>query len=97
MIPDVAAGLSIRPNKHGGAHSEACPAAQPAARSARSIFHFLLVNWHSRRRLAKLRKTNDRLLRDIGLKREDVDWVLSRPLTGNAPDELRRILLRCTD
>lgn len=41
-------------------------------------------------------KLNDRLLQDIGLKREDLN-VLSRRLAGDGSDELRRILLRNTD
>ena len=77
-------------------HSEARLVAQPAARSVRSIYRRLLVNWHSRRRLAKLKKLNDRLLRDIGLKREDLQWTLSRSPIGGS-DDLRRILLRRTD
>jgi uncharacterized protein YjiS (DUF1127 family) len=70
---------------------------QPAARSTRMIFHRLLVNWHSRRRLAKLMKLNDRLLQDIGLKREDLDRAVNRRLAGDGPDKLRRILLLSTD
>lgn len=85
MIPDVLADLFIYVST------------QPAARSARMIFQRLLVDWHSRRRLAKLIKLNDRLLQDIGLKREDLDWALSRRPAGFESDEVKRILLRSTD
>ena len=77
-------------------HSEARLVAQPAARSPRSIYRRLLVNWHSRRRLAKLKKLNDQLLHDIGLKRKDLQWALSR-LSTDGSDDLRRILIRRTD
>jgi uncharacterized protein YjiS (DUF1127 family) len=78
-------------------HTEARLVAELAVRSTRSIFHRLLLNWHSRRRLANLRKMNDRLLQDIGLRRKDLDRVLGRRLTSDGCDELRRILLRRTD
>jgi uncharacterized protein YjiS (DUF1127 family) len=78
-------------------HTEARLATQPAARSLRSIALRLLRNWLFRRRLAKLTNQNNRLLQDIGLTREDLDWALSRPLAINRSDKLRQIVLRRRD
>jgi uncharacterized protein YjiS (DUF1127 family) len=76
-------------------HTEARLAA--VARSPRSIALRLLRNWLLRHRLAKLTNQNNRLLQDIGLTREDLDWALSRPLAVNGPDKLKQIVLRRTD
>ena len=78
-------------------HTEARLAAQPAARSVRLIFLRLLRNWHFRRRLAKLTYLNNRLLEDIGLRREDLDWALSGPLPVNKSEKLMPIVRRRTD
>jgi uncharacterized protein YjiS (DUF1127 family) len=72
-------------------------AAQPAARSAYPIVLRLLRNWRFRRRLTKLTNLNNRLLQDIGLRRDDLDWALNRPLTVNESHKLIRIVRRCTD
>ena len=78
-------------------HTEARLAIQSAARSPRSIALRLLRNWLFRRRLAKLTNHNNRLLQDIGLTREDLDWALSHQLAINRSDKLRQIVLRRTD
>jgi uncharacterized protein YjiS (DUF1127 family) len=78
-------------------HTAARLAGQRAARSPRSIAIRVLRNWLFRRRLAKLTIQNNRLLQDIGVKREDLYWMLSSPLTANRSDKLRRILVLRTD
>jgi uncharacterized protein YjiS (DUF1127 family) len=77
-------------------HCEACRAAQSGARPGRSFILRLLRSWLSSRRLAKLSDLDGRLLRDIGLRREELDCALNRPLSVNGSEELRRIILHRT-
>jgi uncharacterized protein YjiS (DUF1127 family) len=78
-------------------YTQARLAIQPAVRSPRSIALRLLRNWLFRLRLAKLTNQNNRTLQDIGLRREDMDWALSRPLAVDRLGKLKQIVLRHTD
>ena len=49
-----------------------------------SMLGRLIRNWRARRAVARLDRLDDRLLRDIGLTREDLQWAAGLPLTVNA-------------
>ena len=44
----------------------------------------LIRHWQARRSVKHLASLDDYLLRDIGLKRSDVEWAEQVPLTRNA-------------
>lgn len=46
----------------------------------------LVAGWRNRREIVRLATFDDRLLRDIGLTRADVDWALLQP-RGVDPSE----------
>lgn len=48
----------------------------------------LFENWTARRRLSALRELDDRLLDDIGLRRDEIAWALALPLDRNPAREL---------
>jgi uncharacterized protein YjiS (DUF1127 family) len=50
----------------------------------------VLGNWRMRSDLRAIQKFNDYQLRDIGLMREDLAFLLSRPLTSDMCWELER-------
>jgi uncharacterized protein YjiS (DUF1127 family) len=54
-----------------------------AAGSA-SILGSLIRNWRARRAVGRLDLLDDRMLRDIGLTREDLRWASGLPLSVNA-------------
>ncbi|MDP9137359.1 MAG: DUF1127 domain-containing protein [Pseudomonadota bacterium] len=64
------------------------------AAAAPSLVARLFRNWKSRRRLARLGDLEDRLLEDIGLTPDELNWALSVPLTVNPAGELERSALR---
>ncbi len=49
-----------------------------------SFLRRIFRNWLARRAIAKLENFDDYLLRDIGVKREDIHWAAGLPLTVNA-------------
>ncbi len=49
-----------------------------------SILGRLIRNWRARRAVARLDLLDDRMLRDIGLTREDLRWASGLPLSVNA-------------
>lgn len=51
-------------------------------------------NWAARRAVAKLEEFDDYMLRDIGVKREDIRWAAGLPLTVNAALALEEHSLR---
>jgi uncharacterized protein YjiS (DUF1127 family) len=54
------------------------------ATGSASILGQLIRNWRARRAVARLDRLDDRLLRDIGVTREDLRWAAGLPLTVNA-------------
>ena len=50
-----------------------------------------LVFWLNRLLLKRLLSLNDRVLRDMGLKREDVEWACKLPLWQDAAREMRKV------
>jgi uncharacterized protein YjiS (DUF1127 family) len=44
----------------------------------------MIRNWSARRDIAKLTALDDRLLRDIGVTREDIEWARGLPLAMSA-------------
>ncbi len=50
----------------------------------------LIGNWHMRSDLRKIQKLSDYQLRDIGLTREDLSFLLSRPLSSDICWEIER-------
>jgi hypothetical protein len=44
----------------------------------------LVRNWRARRSVARLKEFDDYLLRDIGVRRDEVEWAAGLPLTVNA-------------
>jgi uncharacterized protein YjiS (DUF1127 family) len=53
----------------------------------------LVKNWLVRRAVSRLDRLNDRLLRDVGITRDDVRWAASLPLSENAA----RALMMCAE
>jgi uncharacterized protein YjiS (DUF1127 family) len=51
-------------------------------------------SWNSRRKLARLSELDDRLLADVGVTRDDVDWALQLPFSVDPSLELQRRSLR---
>lgn len=49
-----------------------------------SVLRRFLRNWAARRAIAKLEEFDDYMLRDIGVKRDDIRWAAGLPLTVNA-------------
>jgi uncharacterized protein YjiS (DUF1127 family) len=54
------------------------------ATGSASIVGQLIRNWRARRAVARLDLLDDRMLRDIGLTREDLRWASGLPLSVNA-------------
>jgi uncharacterized protein YjiS (DUF1127 family) len=54
------------------------------ATGSASIVGRLIRNWRARRAVARLDLLDDRMLRDIGLTREDLRWASGLPLSVNA-------------
>jgi uncharacterized protein YjiS (DUF1127 family) len=54
------------------------------ATGSASILGRLIRNWRARRSVARLDLLDDRMLRDIGLTREDLRWASGLPLSVNA-------------
>ena len=52
----------------------------------------LARNWLARRQLARLTHLDDRLLRDIGLTRAELNYTLASPLSGNTVERLQRTM-----
>ena len=50
--------------------------------------------WSNRRQILRLASADDRLLRDIGLTRADIDWALMQPLHVD-PSELLAERVKC--
>ena len=46
-------------------------------------------NWQARNEIRQLKETDERLLKDMGLTREEVLWASRLPLSLNAAHELR--------
>lgn len=51
-------------------------------------------NWTARRAIARLEQFDDHMLRDIGVKRDDVRWAAGLPLSVNAALALEERALR---
>jgi uncharacterized protein YjiS (DUF1127 family) len=49
-----------------------------------SFLRRVFRNWTARRAVARLEEFDDYMLRDIGVKREDIRWAAGLPLTVNA-------------
>ncbi len=49
-----------------------------------SFLRRIFRNWVARRAVGRLDTYDDYLLRDIGVKREDIRWAAGLPLTVNA-------------
>lgn len=49
-----------------------------------SFLRRIFRNWVARRAVARLENFDDYLLRDIGVKREDIRWAAGLPLSVNA-------------
>ena len=43
----------------------------------------LFRNWRARSEMAKLANCDDQILKDLGIRRDDVRWALRLPLTQN--------------
>jgi len=54
-----------------------------ASESLGSALVTLYHNWQARRAMARLADCNDHLLKDIGVTRDDIDWVRHLPLSEN--------------
>jgi uncharacterized protein YjiS (DUF1127 family) len=54
------------------------------ATGSASILGRLIRNWRARRAVQRLDLMDDRMLRDIGLTREDLRWASGLPLSVNA-------------
>ncbi len=54
----------------------------------------LLRNWRARSRVRALHDLDDRMLADIGVRREEVIWASYLPLTTNAALELENAAFR---
>lgn len=50
-----------------------------------------LIYWLNRLLLKRLLSLNDRVLRDMGLRREDVEWACRLPLWQDAAREMRKV------
>ena len=59
-----------------------------------SFLRRIFRNWVARRAVARLENFDDYLLRDIGVKREDIRWAAGLPLTVNAALALEEHALR---
>ncbi|MGQ0486075.1 MAG: DUF1127 domain-containing protein [Hyphomicrobiales bacterium] len=59
-----------------------------------SFLRRIFRNWVARRAVARLENFDDYLLRDIGVKREDIRWAAGLPLTVNAALALEEHSLR---
>ena len=46
--------------------------------------------WNRRRRLARMRDLDDRVLDDIGITRDELEWALGLPFEANAALDLER-------
>ena len=44
----------------------------------------LWSNWRARKEVARLNRLDDHILKDIGLRREDISWAANQPLNVNA-------------
>lgn len=54
-----------------------------------SLIRRLFVNWRDHGAVDQLWRLDDRLLRDSGLDRSDVEWAMHLPLTINPKEALR--------
>ena len=55
---------------------------------------FMLANWRARKSLRELMYSDDWLLKDIGLTRNEVAWAMSLPLSVNPAEELNKLTCR---
>ncbi len=54
------------------------------------ILRRLISNWRKRRRIRELEQLDDHILRDIGLRRADIQGALEQPLSVDPVWELER-------
>lgn len=54
----------------------------------------LLRNWRARSKVRSLHDLDDRMLADIGVRRDEVIWASHLPLTANAALELEEAAFR---
>jgi uncharacterized protein YjiS (DUF1127 family) len=59
-----------------------------------AILPRLWRNWRARRSMRLLEKMDDRMLRDMGLTRDDLRWARNLPLSFNATVALEDLRLR---
>jgi len=55
----------------------------------RAIVLRYLRNWDEQAAVNQLRRLDDRLLRDVGINRGDLEWVAQLPLSISPKDALR--------
>jgi len=55
-----------------------------AAESIGTWIFTLFRNWRARRQMAALAKCDDRLLKELGIIRDDVIWAMQLPLSQNS-------------
>lgn len=73
------------------------PAERPFGPATKTLVDRFIQRWmehRARRQLAQLEALDERMLRDMGITREDVYWARNAPLSENAGHQLNRIARR---